>query len=140
MSESAKKKKPVRCSDRDIVYQRILVALLSRFQWGSRCTGLGGCGLIGKFSFTSDMTEEEIMKFDPNFPFTFLQSTGSGTKTDGSCSICSFSVDSSTSNEPSWSGSPIHPGKQGAGLAHKCHNAYMYMHTQLSKPSVTSCI
>lgn len=49
-------------------------------------------GLVGKIHFTSDMSELELMdevrsvfseamKSDDTFPFTFLQVTGSGSKT-----------------------------------------------------------
>ena len=74
------------------VYQRTLEAQVSQSQRGSRRTGLGECGVIGKVHLTSDMTEDESkseiisvfsrpVKFDSTFPFMFLQSTGSVTKT-----------------------------------------------------------
>jgi hypothetical protein len=93
IAESAKKKKPVRCWDRDIVcLPKDFGGSSIPIPRGSRRASLGECGLIGKVHLTSDMTEEEVkseirsvfrrpMKFDPSFPFTFLQSTGCGTKT-----------------------------------------------------------
>ena len=59
---------------------------------GSKRTTLAECGLIGKVHLTNEMSEEDVkceirsvfgkqMKYDPNFPFTYLQSTGGGTKT-----------------------------------------------------------
>lgn len=93
MAESAKKKKLIRCWDRDIIcLPKDFGGSSIPIPRGSRRTGLGECGLIRKVHLTSDMTEEGIkseirsvfgrpMKFDPNFPFTVLQSTGAGTKT-----------------------------------------------------------
>lgn len=99
-----KRKSPIRSWDKDIVclpndYGGSSIPI----PWGSRRTILGEFGLIGKVHLTSKMTEDvksEIrsvfsrpMKFDPNFPFTFLKSTGGGTDSNVSGCICSFSVD-----------------------------------------------
>ena len=61
MAESVKKKKPVRCWDRDIIcLPKDFGGSSIPIPRGSRCTSLGECGLIGKVHLTSDMTEEEV--------------------------------------------------------------------------------
>jgi len=61
------------------------------YPWGKCRTNLGSLGLIGKIHLTSMMSEEDVrnevrsvfrgpMAGKQNFPFTFLQPTGYGSK------------------------------------------------------------
>ena len=93
-----KKRKTIQSWDRDIIClpqsRMNRAAGTSSFSYPRRQyrAMLGKMGLIGKINLSSHMNEEDVkqeirsvfrgpMGNDPNFPFTFLQGAGEGSKT-----------------------------------------------------------
>lgn len=87
-----KRPKSVQCWDRDIICLPLESGTHFGFPRGKYRAWLGSCGLIGKIRLMSSMSVEEVnieicsvfgkaMGDRKDFPFVFLQPTGTGSKT-----------------------------------------------------------
>lgn len=76
MDSGSKRPKAIQCWDRDIICSpQAPSATTIPFPRGKYCVKLGQRGRIGKIRLLSTMTVEEV-----NFPFSFLQATGCGSR------------------------------------------------------------